>query len=189
MNGAVATHKFTANEYYRMYEAGIIRSDQRVELIEGEIVDMSPIGGRHRMCVIRLDRELNRRLMELHFFDKAIVDTQNPIRLDNESEPQPDVLLLLPKDYSDAHPGASDALLVIEVADTSTDYDRNVKIPLYARFKIPEAWIVDLNSDYVDVFREPDRQGYQKVERYGRGQSISLQAFPQVELTVDGILG
>jgi Uma2 family endonuclease len=120
---------FNVDDYYRMAEAGLFSEGERVELIEGEVVEMSPIGSRHAGCVMRSSTVLNRRFGHL-----AIVSVQNPIRLDDFSEPQPDLALLKPRKdfYSTSHPTAADVLVVIEVADTSADYDRNVKLPLYA---------------------------------------------------------
>ena len=169
-----------------MGEAGILREDDRVELLEGEIVEMTPIGSRHAACVDRLN----------HFFargvgPRAIVRVQNPVRLSERSEPQPDLALLRarPDFYARAHPGPSDILLLVEVADTSAEMDREVKMPLYARAGIPEVWIVDLEGECVEVYREPTPQGYQNVRRIRRGQRVSPQAVPDLELAVDDLFG
>src|ERR671938_544657 len=141
MSVQVAKRCFSVDEYYRMGEAGILTEDDRVELIEGEIIEMSPIGSRHAACVNRLNTLLGRHLRQT-----AIVSVQNPIRLDAYSEPEPDVALLRPRAdyYESGHPTPADALLIVEVADTSADYDRIIKLPLYAKAGIPEAWLVDL---------------------------------------------
>ena len=182
----VARRLFTVHEYYKMAQAGILHEDDRVELIEGEIVEMAPIGSRHAACVNRLNSTLSQSLGE-----RAIVGVQNPIRLSEHSEPQPDLALLRPHPdfYSDAHPGPEDVLLVIEVADTTEDYDRGVKMPLYARSGILEAWLVDLAGGIIEVYRGPTPEGYQEVQRVQRGEGISVQAFPDVALAADEVLG
>ena len=181
----VARRLFTVHEYYKMAQAGILHEDDRVELIEGEIVEMAPIGSRHAACVNRLNSTLSQSLGE-----RAIVGVQNPIRLSEHSEPQPDLALLRahPDFYSDAHPGPEDVLLVIEVADTTEDYDRGVKMPLYARSGILEAWLVDLAGGIIEVYRGPTPEGYQEVQRVQRGEGISVQAFPDVALAADEVL-
>ncbi|MEK7702599.1 MAG: Uma2 family endonuclease [Nitrospirota bacterium] len=143
---------FTSDEYHRMGEAGILSEDDRVELIEGEIIQMSPIGKHHASCVNRLNRILNMELGAL-----AIISVQNPIRIGNFSEPQPDIVLLKPRTdfYAEQAPTAEDVLLLIEVADTSIEYDRTVKIPLYAAANISEVWIVNLQEGQVEVYSEP----------------------------------
>jgi Uma2 family endonuclease len=177
---------FTVEEYYRMAEAGIISTGERLELIEGEVVAMAAIGSRHAACVDRLNYFLSQRVG-----GRALVRVQNPIRLDQFSEPQPDIALLRPRAdfYAFAHPGPADVFLVVEVADTSAGFDRDVKIPLYARAGIPEAWLVDLTGDYVMVYRKPSVQVYQDVQRLQRGQSLSPEAFPDLILAVEDILG
>lgn len=178
--------RFTVEEYHRMAEAGVFSEDDRVELIQGEIVMMTPIGSRHASCVGRL----------AHIFfsavgQRAIVWVQNPVRLGLDSEPQPDLALLRPRPdfYAQAHPGPADVWLVVEVADTSADFDRTVKLPLYARAGIPTAWLVDLSTESVEVYTEPTPEGYRSVRRNQRGQAISLEAFPDISLAVDAVLG
>lgn len=177
---------FTVDEYHRMAAAHIFGEDDRVELIEGEVVQMTPVGSRHAACVKRLIRLLDRGAGE-----RAIVGAQDPIRLGTRSEPQPDVVLLRPRPdfYAAAHPGPDDVILVIEVAETSAEYDRSIKVPLYGQAGIPEAWLVDLAGDCVEVFRTPAPQGYREVQRVQRGQSLSPQVFPDVEFTVDEVIG
>ena len=134
-----------------MGEAGILREGERVELIEGEIVKMNPLGGRHIRCV----NELN-WLLGQHIRDERIrVSVQNPVRLNGGLEPQPDLAVLRAGDYADSPPGPEDVLLVIEVSDTTLGYDRNVKLPLYARAGIGEAWIVDLPNNVVERHNDP----------------------------------
>ena len=154
-------HRLNVDEYYRMAEAGILGPDARVELIEGEIIDMAPIASRHAAVVRQLAHILHQNVG-----DQAIVSTQNPVRLDRYSEPEPDLALLRPRDdfYAAAHPGPGDVLLIIEVADTSLRYDREIKIPLYARHGIPEVWLVDLENERLLRFLEPGPDGYRTEE-------------------------
>lgn len=182
----LARRSFTVEEYHQMAHAGILTEDDRVELLEGDIVEMSPIGIRHAVCVRRLNRLFSRSVG-----DRAIVDVQNPIRLGEHSEPQPDVVLLRPRAdlYAVSHPGPADVFLVIEVAETSADGDREVKMPLYARADLPEAWLVDLAGERIEVYRHPTAQGYQEVLRFQRGEILTPRAFPDLGLAVDAILG
>jgi Uma2 family endonuclease len=184
----VARRLFTVDEYYQMAAAGILHEDDRVELIEGEIVQMAPIGSHHAGCVDRLNR-----FFVLHVSDQAIVRIQNPVRLNNRSEPQPDMSLLAPRPdfYTTGHPGPQDVLLVVEVADTSVGFDRGTKIPLYGRARIREAWLVHLTEGHIEVYRQPasTRRGYRDMQRYTRGMRLSLVAFPDLSPTVEDILG
>lgn len=182
----VQTRPFTVDEYYRMAEAGILHEDDRVELIRGAIVEMSPIGSRHAARVDRLSTEFHTRLIS-----RAIVRVQGPVRLSPNSEPEPDILLLRPRSdfYAAAHPGPADVLLLVEVADTSLEYDRGEKLALYAEAGIPEVWIVDLAHEVVEVFRQPDAGSYRRQDVFGRGASLAPEAFPDAVISVDAILG
>lgn len=177
---------FTVEEFHRMAQAGILTEDDRVELIEGEIITMTPVGSRHAACVDRLTR-----LFSAHVGREAIVRVQNPVRLGERSEPQPDLALLRFRSdfYASAHPGPEDVLLVVEVAETTADADREVKLPLYARSGIAEAWLVDLAGGRVEVGRRPTPRGYEEVERFGRGARVRSRALPELDLAVDEILG
>jgi Uma2 family endonuclease len=177
---------FTCDEYETMLAAGILSEDDRVELIEGEIVQMSPIGSAHAGCVNRLNGIFSRLFQE-----RAVVGVQNPLRLSEVSELQPDLVLLRPRAdfYAASHPGPDDVLLVVEVADASLAYDRGVKAPLYARSGLAELWIVDLQGQTLEVHRRPSAGTYLEVRRYGRGDSLSLLARPQVSVAVGEILG
>jgi Uma2 family endonuclease len=177
---------FTVDEYHRMSQAGILSEDDRVELIEGEIIKMSPIGKLHASCVKRLNAILNRRVGQF-----AIVSVQDPIQLNEHSEPEPDIALLKLRDdfYSQQLPFAEDVLLIIEVGDTSVEYDRNVKLPLYARAGIGETWLANLPADKLEVYSEPVNGIYERVGELRRGESISPEAFPTVVLKVEEILG
>jgi len=164
-------HVHTVADYYRMAAAGILRPDERTELIEGEIIDMAPIGSRHASVVTKLALELQRVVN-----DRATVRVQNPVRLSDLSEPQPDLALLRPRAdfYRDAHPGPADILLIIEVADTSLDYDRNTKLPLYARHGVPEVWLVDLVASTVERFLDPAQAAYRRRDVLSAAAAPSL---------------
>jgi Uma2 family endonuclease len=148
----VSRHRLTVADFRRMGEVGILRPDDRVELIAGEIIDMSPIGSLHAALVARLASALGQRVGET-----AIIWTQNPLALDDTSQPQPDLAVLRPRAdfYAAAHPGPADVLLVIEVADTTLAFDLDVKVPLYAAAGIPEAWVIEAASRRTHVFRRP----------------------------------
>lgn len=177
---------FSVSEYHLMAEVGILSEDDRVELIEGEIVKMSPIGSRHAACVSRLNRLLNRLLRP-----DTIVRVQDPIRLDGYSEPEPDVALVKPRDdfYSREHPEPGDVLLLIEVADTSVERDLEAKLPLYARAGIPEAWLVNLPAETIEVHSRPDGGEYRETVRTKRGETLKSRTIPGLELAADDVLG
>ena len=186
MSIQVERHHFTVDEYYRMGDAGIFTEDDRVELIDGEIIRMSPIGSRHAACVRRLDALLNRLVSQV-----AQVSAQNPIRVSDFSEPQPDIALLRPLAdfYAQGHPTPADVLLVVEVAETSVEYDREIKGPLYARAGIAEMWLVNLREEFVEIYTNPAGGSYQSVRRATRGESFASQSLPDMTLSVDEILG
>ncbi|MFB2939042.1 Uma2 family endonuclease [Aerosakkonemataceae cyanobacterium BLCC-F154] len=177
---------FTVDEYYRMAEAGILGEDDRVELIAGEIVKMSPIGSPHSGCVNRLNR-----LFSVRLGDRAILSIQNPVRLNERTEPQPDIALLIPRTdfYSQRHPQPQEVLLIIEVSDTTIEYDREVKIPLYAAAGIVEVWIVSLAEELIEVYRQPLANNYAEIRQFRRGKDVSPLSFSDVVLSVDEVLG
>jgi Uma2 family endonuclease len=178
--------RFTVDEYHQMAEAGILAEDDRIELIEGEIIEMSPIGPRHFAEVIRLNE------IFVRMFGEAVqVSPQNPIVLSEDTEPEPDLTLLRrrPDYYASGLPGSDDVFLVVEVADTSLAYDRRVKMALYARSGIPEYWLIDLNSETVTVYRDPGPEGYGTTRVARRGERLAPAAFPDRELTVEALLG
>jgi Uma2 family endonuclease len=183
---ALQPYRFTVEQYHRMAEVGIFADDCRVELIDGEIFEMSPIGPWHSGVVNRLTRAFVTGLG-----DRAVVHVQNPVGLDPHSEPLPDLMLLRPRAdfYGGAHPTPEDAFLLIEVADTSLERDRGRKLPLYARTGVPEVWIVNRQADAVEVFRGPSRGGYRERLVVARGQTLAPIAFPDLALRVDDILG
>ena len=176
--------KLDVEAYHRLGEAGILRADDRVELIEGEVVAMSPIGAAHAGKVNRLNH-LFARLVG----DRALIALQNPIRLSDRTEPQPDVVLLRPRAdfYETASPTPADIFLLVEVADSSLRFDRLVKLPLYARHGIPAVWIVDLLASLVEVHAGPRPEGYASTLRAGRGETVA--PLPGLALRVDDILG
>jgi Uma2 family endonuclease len=178
--------KFTVEQYHKMVESGILTEDDRVELIGGEIIEMSPIGTKHAACVNRLVN-----LLVLLLGKRAILAAQNPVALNENSEPQPDVALLKPRDdfYATAHPQPQDILLLIEVADSTVVYDREVKIPLYAEANIIEVWLVDINEQVVEVYQQPTAAGYQFMQKFASGESLSIPGFPDVNISVDEIFG
>jgi Uma2 family endonuclease len=177
---------FTVSEYEALGQIGFFGYDRRLELIDGEILEMTPIGPDHGSCVMRLNALFTSRLG-----DRAVVNVQNPVRLGTLSEPQPDLTLLVPPldRYRHRHPEADDVLLLIEVSDTTARFDRRVKAPLYARQNVAEAWVVDLKAGVVEVHRQPSPEGYRTVERRRPGEMLAAAAFPDVEVGVEEILG
>ena len=185
MRSEVTRKLFTIDEYYKMAEAGIFDEDSRVELIEGEIIEMSPVGSRHIACVNRANE-----LFVLNLAERVIVSPQNPVRLSNITEPQPDLVLLKRRaDYYTAKRlSAEDTYLVIEVSDTTFRYDRNRKLPLYAKYGVQEVWIEDLKKDVILVFRDLADSEYSTSLVFRPGDSISLSAFPDVLFKVEDLL-
>jgi len=178
-------YRFTRADYHRMAQVGILKPRPRVELIDGEIVEMSPIGRRHKATVDRTARILDRGVS-----DVAIVRVQSSIVLDEYGEPEPDVALLRFRQdfYAESDETPEDILLIVEVADSSDAYDRQVKAPLYARYRIPEVWIASLNRDQIFVYRDPTPDRYATVRVVGRGEAISPLTFPDLQVAVDAIL-
>jgi Uma2 family endonuclease len=184
---ALRRRSFTVDEYHRLGEAGILPEDSRVELIRGVIMVRERIGARHAGTVDRLARLWMSRLGH-----RAVVRVQNPVEFPEAlSELQPDIALLRPQPdfYTRAHPRAVDVLLILEVADISLRLDRRVKIPLYARAGVPEAWLLDLTTDRVEVHRSPTPAGYRDRVTLERGAELSALAFPDVVITVHDLLG
>ena len=177
--------RFTVAEYYAMAEAGILTEKDRVELLDGEIVVTAPIGNRHAFCVDWLNR-----FWILALAERAIVRIQNPVRLNDSSEPEPDITLLVWKDdfYVSGHPGPQDVLLLIEVADSTVDFDRNQKLQLYARAGITEVWIVNLQDRRVETYSEPEGDQYGNIRHYGPGESVSPVSFPDIALEAERIV-
>jgi Uma2 family endonuclease len=169
-----------------MAEAGILSEDARVELVDGEVVEMSPIGSKHQAVVDRLNR-----LLVGSAGEDYIVRAQGPVRLDEHDEPQPDLALLKFREdfYEEEHPGPGDALLLVEVSDSSLEYDRSVKLPLYAGAGIPEVWVVDLASNEVESHSVPQHGAYGLTRRYHRGGEIASEGVPGLKLDVSELLG
>jgi Uma2 family endonuclease len=180
----VPRRRFTVDEYYRMGEVGILTEKDRVELIDGDIIQMSPIGSRHGHCIAALIERLMPAVV-----GRALLRPQLPLFISSHTEPQPDVLLVKPgAHYWEQQPRPEDVLLLVEVAETSYSYDRNVKLPLYARENIPEVWIIDLVRGAVEVYRGPSPRGYQSLTRLERGATLTPAAFPDVAIAVMEIL-
>lgn len=167
-----------------MGEVGILGKGARVELIEGEIIDMAPIGSPHAGMVRWLTQWLSRQVTNL-----AIVSVQNPVVLGTHSEPEPDVALLRPREdfYSTSHPASEDVLLIIEISDTALHYDREVKVPLYARHGIPEVWLIDLENRAVEIYRQPGQGGYGQVLHPESHENIQALLLPYVSLSVGSL--
>lgn len=181
----ITRRRFTADDYQRMGRVGILSEDDRVELIAGEIVAMTPIGPRHNAAVNRATRA-----MMAAVGDKAIVQVQGSVRLDLYHEPQPDLVLLRPQadDYASRLPGPKDILLIVEVADSSSDYDRNVKSRVYAEAGIGEYWLADLAENAVFVYSGPQGGAYVSLAQHHPGQSIAPQALPDAVVAVQMLL-
>ncbi len=179
--------QFTRTDYHAMGRAGILTAGDRVELLEGEIIVMSPIGTRHASCVDRLTHALT---TSNRLAGRALVRVQSPLAESDRSEPQPDLMLLALRDdwYAHEHPGPADVLLLVEVADSSLDYDRDTKIPTYAAAGIREVWLVDLEHDRIEVYTEPARGDYRVRQRAAIGDAIAPEAFPDLQVDVAGII-
>ena len=168
-------HRFTVADFHRLGEIGILNEDERLELINGEIFDMPPIGSPHGGRVNQLNRLLTKAVDE-----SAIVSVQNPVILDDHSEPEPDLALLRPRAdfYTDSHPRVPDVLLLIEVADSTLQTDRDIKVPLYARHGIPEVWIVAIPERRIRRFAHPEQGVYQMQETLDLRQPTPLPGLP-----------
>lgn len=180
----VPRHRLTRRDFHRLGEAGILREDDRVELLEGQLIDMSPIGPRHAI--------ITNNLMELlvtGFTGRARVRCHDPVVLNDDSEPQPDFALVRRPwhGYPHTHPEPGDIFLVIEVADSSLDFDRTVKLELYARARIPEVWIVDLTTDSVLVHRHPSDGGYGSMARLQTPEALDVEGLPGVTVPVAAV--
>jgi Uma2 family endonuclease len=182
----IARYSFTVDEYNRMGAAGIFPDGVRTELIEGEIVEMAPIGSYHSTVVARLARFFARALTD----EQAITISQSPLELSTRSELEPDVLVLAPRsdEYVEHHPYPQEVRLLIEVSDTSIRLDRDIKLPLYAREGVQEVWIVDLTAEVIHVYREPAQGSYSFVRLASRSESLSPAAFPDLTLAVNDVL-
>jgi Uma2 family endonuclease len=180
-----ALHRFSATDYHRMAEAGVLRPDARVELLHGRITDKPPIGPFHGGLVNRLIR-LFGKLSN----DRWMESAQNPLRMDDHSEPEPDFMLLKPSpdDYTKRHPGPEDVFLLVEVSEASLEYDREEKLPAYGRAGILEVWIVNRRDQAIEVYREPHFTGYGSKTVLHPGGKASPQAFPDAIVNVAELL-
>ncbi|MFN7947294.1 MAG: Uma2 family endonuclease [Blastocatellia bacterium] len=186
MTLALERKLFTTAEYHRLIEAGVLHEDDRIELLNGELIKMAAIGPRHAMCVNTLAALLITRLKK-----SAQVSIQNPVQIGNYSEPEPDIVVVRPRAdrYADGHPTTDDILIVIEVADSSVESDRNFKLPAYASAGIAEAWLVDLGNDRVEVYTGPDQGFYREIRLVSRHQRVTSKVIPTLSLKSDDILG
>lgn len=177
---------FSVEEYDRMIETGILTKYDRVELIEGDVVRTSPIGELHAACVKRITSFFYRLVGRY-----VTISVQDPVHLNDFSKPQPDVALLKPRDdfYAQAHPMPADVLLIVEIADTTANSDRAVKVPLYARAGIPVVWLVDLQRDVIEIYAQPVNGAYQESREAKRGDTLTLESLPILKLGIDNILG
>lgn len=180
-----ARRLFSVIEYDRMISAGVFSADDRLELIDGEIVEMSPIGTRHAACVCKLTQCFSSRLG-----DRALLSVQNPVEIGGWSKPQPDIVLLAPKTdyYVSESPTPKDLLLLVEVADTSRDFDTRVKLPLYANGDVTEVWLIDLTAEEIAVCTQPIEGSYHSRRSFRRGDAITPTRFPDVSFPVDDLL-
>jgi Uma2 family endonuclease len=172
-------------EYYRMAETGVLRPEARVELLDGRIIDMSPIGSFHGGLVNRLIRIFGKMSN-----GRWQASAQNPLRIDDHSEPEPDFMLLKPSadDYTSRHPKPDEVFLLVEVADASLDYDRDEKIPAYGHAGVAEVWIVNLRDQSLEIYREPHFTGYGSKTVLRAGDQVSPQAFPDAVVDVGELL-
>lgn len=181
----VTRHRLTVDDYHQMAESGILGPDDSVELIAGEVLDMSPIGSLHAALVRALGRWLTDSVGQ-----RAIVAVQDPVHLDDSSEPQPDIALLKPRldYYAAAHPGPADTLLIVEVAESSLAYDLGVKVPLYARHGVPEVWVIDAATRITHRFRGPRPEGYAEHVMITPEEPLACLARPGATTTLAAVL-
>ncbi len=186
MSAIVKNYQFTIDQYHKMGEANILHEDSRVELIEGEIITMTPIGRMHAGIVDYLVRTFTEQLQK-----NVIVHVQNPIVLNEYTEPQPDLTLLKPRDdfYRSKDVRPDDVYLIVEVADSSVRYDRLTKVPLYAKHNIPEVWIVDIETHTIDVYSQPSQNEYSQTQRFDNEEILKLQTFPNFQTTPKAVFG
>lgn len=178
--------RFSVEDYYRLIELGMLRDVERAEIIEGELIKRMPTGKRHASCVKRLDEFLR------DILGKTVTySVQDPVRLDEFNEPMPDLALLKRREdfYLEKQAMGEDVLLIVEVSDTTLDYDRNRKIPLYAKVRIPEVWIVNLQNGTIEVHTQPGDYSYSLVKVLRRGEEVKSETLPEISLRVDEILG
>ncbi len=178
--------RFTVAEFRAMVETGILQEGSPYELLNGEIVHMASIGSKHAAKVSRINAHLSKTIAEAH-----IVAVQNPIELGTYSQPEPDIALLRWQDdfYESGHPEAKDIYLLIEVSDTTLEYDRTTKLPIYAESGVSEFWIVNIPDHQIEVYRNPSGKIYQSIQTFTQGQTLTIELLPEVTIDVDDILG
>lgn len=186
MPAEITRKRFTVDEYHRMGEAGVFESGIRVELIDGEVFQMTPIGSRHAAAVMRLDQAFHHA-----FAGRTTVSAQLPLVLDDYSEPEPDLALLAVRGdfYASKLPSAPDAVLVVEVSMTSLRFDRELKLPRYAEAGVPEVWIFDLAEARLHVYRQPVGDTYTDCRTLGRDDTVEVEAFPGTPFIVSDLIG
>lgn len=178
-------YRLTLAAYHQLANAGVFNEDSRLELIEGDLIAMPPIGERHASQTRRINQLFSRQIG-----DTAIVDVQNPVALNAYSEPQPDIVLLKPRAdfYEHSHPGPMDILLIIEVSDSTLRYDRETKVPLYAQAGIPEVWVLDIVHQRLEVYRCPSQEGYREVRYPALQEFIAPVLLPNLTVSVQSLL-
>ena len=180
---APSHHVWSVESYHQMAAAGLLSEMDRVELIEGELLDMAPIGSKHSNLVDRLAEEF-----VLQAQRRYRVRIQNPVVLGDRNEPQPDLMLLKPGSYMNALPTAADVLLIVEVSDTTLDYDRDVKLDLYARHNIPEVWLLDVNRNELLVHREPVDGLYRLMRRLSANDAATPLTAPEITVRLSELI-
>jgi len=180
---AIQHHLLSVSDYYRMAQAGILTEDEHVELINGELFDMAPIGSFHADFIDRLAR-----LFFKQADDSVRVRIQNPIHLSDFAEPEPDITLVKDNNYRQQHPSAEDVLLLVEVADTSLHYDLTIKLPLYAKHQIPEVWVCNLKDKRLDIYQQPDNDYYRLHLRPKADEIIQPLLVASISVDWQGLL-
>ena len=176
--------RFKVDDYYKMIELGILEDYEKAEIIEGELIRKMPIGDKHAFVVDTLNRFFVRNVS-----DDVLVRIQNPIRISDFDEPEPDIVLAdLTKFDGKRHPRPAETLLIVEVSDSTLKYDRDTKLTLYAEAEIPEVWIVNLKNDIIEVHQKPNVGIYQLTQIYKRGEMVKSSVLPNIEIEVDKIL-
>jgi Uma2 family endonuclease len=177
--------RFTVDEYYRMIELGMLKDYEKAEIIEGELIKKMTIGDRHAAIVNSLTRFFVKNVS-----DDVLVSVQNPVRLSDYNEPEPDITLADLRKYDGKrHPRPTEIILIVEVSDSTLKYDRDVKLALYAEAEIPEVWIVNLPNDIIEVHQKPSVGIYQLAKIFKRGETIASEVLPELSIAVEEVLG
>jgi len=183
MNLQTKRRAISVEEYHRMGEASIFSIGERIELIEGELFKMSPIGTKRANCLDYLNE-----IFLLNINKRALVRIQNPIIVSDYSEPEPDIVIAKRLNYRENHPTSKEIMLLIEVADSSYEFDRYTKLPIYAKTNVPEVWIININDNFVETFQEPQKDNYRKIKKISK-RKISSVSFPDIVLELSSIFG